>query len=117
MSYLSLAAFAGRATLPPSAAINSNPDGLFTTGQPSKHSPRLHFKDSKCRLQFMYGLSDFGVFANFVLQSLEQRMRPCHMLCCFSRSGVWFGFALRLHRRHLFWLNFSPSVDGNAPSL
>jgi hypothetical protein len=50
----------------------------------SKHSARLHFKDSKGRLQFMYGLSDFGVFANFVLQSLQQIMRSRYMLCCLS---------------------------------
>jgi hypothetical protein len=39
----------------------------------------------------MYSLSDFGVFANFVLQSLQQTMRPLHMLCCLSRSGVRIG--------------------------
>ena len=50
----------------------------------SKHSASLHFEDSQCRLKFMNGLSNFGVFANFVLQRLQQTMRPCHMLCCLS---------------------------------
>jgi hypothetical protein len=40
---------------------------LLTTAPRSEHSARLHFKDSQCRLQFMYSLSDFGVFANLVL--------------------------------------------------
>ena len=68
---------------------------------PSKHPARLHFKDSQCRLQFMYGLSNFGVFANFVLHSLQQIMSSSNMLCCLSRAGVRFGFALRLHDTHL----------------
>src|ERR1700693_429482 len=50
----------------------------------SQHSPRLHFEDSQCRLQFMSGLSHFRVYATFILQGLQQTMRPCHMLCCLS---------------------------------
>src|SRR6266849_8639615 len=51
-----------------------NTDCLLTTAPLSKHSARLHFKDSECRLQFVNGLSYFGMFANFVLQSLQQIM-------------------------------------------
>jgi hypothetical protein len=56
----------------------------------SKHSARLHFEDSKRSLQFMNGLFDFGVFANFVLQSLQQAMRPCtcSAACRAPESGL-----------------------------
>jgi hypothetical protein len=74
---------------------------LLPTGHPSEHSARFHFEDSKCRLQFMDGLSNFWVFTNLVPQGLQQIMSSSHMLCCLSRAGVRFGFALRLHDAHL----------------
>jgi hypothetical protein len=67
---------------------------LFPPRNPSKHSARLHFEDRKGRLQFMYGLSDFGVFANFVLQSLQQTMPPAHALLLVAlRSPDWIRLA------------------------
>ena len=64
---------------------------------PSKHSACLHLEDGKCRLEFMYGLSDFGMFTNLVLQSPQQMISSRHMLCRFSLTGFRFGFSLRWH--------------------
>jgi hypothetical protein len=46
----------------------------------------LHFKNGQCRLQFMKGLSNFGAFANFVLQHA--------LLLVVRRSPVWIRLAL-----------------------
>src|ERR1700730_14657251 len=64
---------------------------------PSKHSACLHLEDGKCRLEFMYGLSDFWMFTNLVLPSPEQMISSRHMLCRFSLTGFRFGFSLRWH--------------------
>lgn len=66
----------------------------------SKHSARFHFEYSESHLQFMDGPSNFWVFTNFAPQRLQQMMSSSHMLCCLSRAGVRFGFALRLPDTH-----------------
>jgi hypothetical protein len=57
------------------------PPTLVYNRTSSKHPARSYFKDSKRPLQFMNGLSNFGVFANLVLQILQQIMSSCNMLC------------------------------------
>ena len=75
----------------PNLIRNYKPSPVRFIQQPqSKHSARLHFEDRKCRFQFIYGLSNFGVFANFVLQSFSKRCAPatCSAACRAPESGL-----------------------------
>jgi hypothetical protein len=70
---------------------------VFTTGHLSKHSARLQFEDRKCHFQFIDRLSNFGVFANLVLQELSANFELLQLalLLVARRSPVWIrlGFA------------------------
>jgi hypothetical protein len=61
---------------------------LFTTGDPSRHSAGFHFEDSKCRLEFMYGLCMAcpisGCSPILCCRAFSKSLAPATMLCCLS---------------------------------
>ena len=66
-----------------------------------EHSSGLNFEDRQCHLQLIDRLSYLRMFANLVLQNLQQPMSSGDVFHRLSRIAARFGFSLRLHEMHL----------------
>ena len=56
-----------------------------------EHSAGFNFEDRQSHLQLVDRLSNFRMFADLVLQDLQQAVGSGDMFCRLSRIGAWFG--------------------------